>query len=257
MLRRAVPEPPPRLVDEISARFEAARPSSRRGFLRGVGIVAVTLAVVGPLAAVGEIAAASNSAYSVVRAISAVLHLRVHEVGTVSAAQDQYGRVILCHNGKRIKVSVDSAAGYLALGSTFGDCPTYLPTIFGTPGNDEIIVKGPGNHVVVGLAGNDTIQALGNGNDKLNGGLGNDRIYGNGGNDKLIGGPGQDVIHAGTGQTTIFAGPGNDIIYARNGESNFVDCGPGHDTVYADPTDTDIVSANCEVVLRGKFKKTH
>jgi Ca2+-binding RTX toxin-like protein len=86
-------------------------------------------------------------------------------------------------------------------------CGGKVPTMVGTPGNDNL--KGTaGKDVISGGAGNDTISGLGkadtlcgeDGKDKLKGGKGNDRLIGGAGKDKLFGNAGKDKLKGGAGK---------------------------------------------------------
>lgn len=105
-------------------------------------------------------------------------------------------------------------------GPTALSCPNGLvPTITGTPGNDDllgtpgddVIFGGNGNDRIAGLGGNDTICG-GQGEDKLYGGDGNDSLYGDGGNDELAGGNGNDTLVGGSGTDRIAGDAGDDTI---------------------------------------------
>jgi uncharacterized repeat protein (TIGR01451 family) len=83
-------------------------------------------------------------------------------------------------------------------------CFGSVPTIIGTPGNDDILGTS-GDDVIVGLGGNDVIDG-GEGNDKICGGDGDDHLYGGRGNDSLAGGDGSDVVDGGSGTNTLKGG---------------------------------------------------
>lgn len=80
-----------------------------------------------------------------------------------------------------------------------------------------------------------------NGPDKLVGTAQSDTLRGLGGNDVLIGKGDRD---------RLFGGPGSDFINARDGERDRVNCGSGRDVVRADPGNEDIISPNCESVMK-------
>jgi Ca2+-binding RTX toxin-like protein len=145
--------------------------------------------------------------------------------------------------------------------------------IAGRAGNDtlngfargDVIFGGYGNDTVNAGDGNDLVFG-GPGDDTLNGELGNDRIFAQRGVDVVNGGPGNDDLWAlarrdVTGDPnepadTLSGGLGNDVFHVRDGEADHVDCGPGYDVVRADYRD--VVSNNCEVVKRSRFRgKSH
>jgi RTX calcium-binding nonapeptide repeat (4 copies) len=76
---------------------------------------------------------------------------------------------------------------------------------------DDTINSGPGNDTVLAGDGNDVISSL-DGNDSVNGGSGNDTISSGSGNDTLTGGAGKDTMSSGSGNDTISGGAGNDTI---------------------------------------------
>jgi hypothetical protein len=139
--------------------------------------------------------------------------------------------------------------------------------IAGRAGNDtlngfarrDVILAGTGNDIVSAGDGNDLVFG-GQDNDTLNGDLGNDRIFAQRGTDTVNGGPGNDGLWAlaradVTNQPdepadTLTGGPGNDRFHVRDGEPDHVDCGPDYDIVRADYKD--VVSNDCEVVMRGR-----
>jgi Ca2+-binding RTX toxin-like protein len=101
-------------------------------------------------------------------------------------------------------VSYGAVHVFVATTETCGGLP---PTRIGTPGDDVIGARAPGD-VILGLGGNDTILGLdgdemlcgGPGNDTLYGGTGDDTLYGELGRDTLIGGPGDDTLDGGGGR---------------------------------------------------------
>lgn len=88
----------------------------------------------------------------------------------------------------------------------------YAP-IYGTDGDDWLVIQNGDNGIIHGGAGNDGLSG-GSGNDELYGEDGDDTLYGNDGNDILDGGVGNDTLCGGNGTDTyIFAkGYGNDTI---------------------------------------------
>jgi hypothetical protein len=87
-------------------------------------------------------------------------------------------------------------------------CAGRTPTVFGTPGDDEISGTA-GDDVIAGLSGDDEISGLG-GNDIVCGGSGSDVLKGRSGNDKLKGQSGSDVLKGGTGVDVCRGGSGID-----------------------------------------------
>jgi titin len=145
-------------------------------------------------------------------------------------------------------------------------------TVYGTAGNDNIVVNSSGGTVtasvngamfsfpagsvnsvsVLGGDGADVIRVLGNINSTLSGGPGNDTLFGGSGNDLLVGGAGNDLLQAGSGNDTLWGGfgddtlvggaapsqffgnAGNDLFFAHNGVADTIYGGAGHDTAHID-----------------------
>lgn len=101
------------------------------------------------------------------------------------------------------------------IGGTMLRCFGWIPTIFGTDGDDEIDGT-PGDDVIVGLGGNDEIDG-GGGNDKICGGDGNDTLDGGSGDDDLSGGPGDDVLIGGGGKNVLDGDAGRDVLICHTG----------------------------------------
>ncbi|MBS1168239.1 MAG: rhizobiocin, partial [Proteobacteria bacterium] len=100
----------------------------------------------------------------------------------------------------------------------------------GSMQNDNL-VAGSGDSVVVGYAGDDILNG-GAGNDILLGGEGRDQIYGAAGNDHLDGGNGDDRLNGGAGADSLTGGSGSDVFH--------FDLSFGHDTV-ADFSNGDVI----------------
>lgn len=254
-LRRNRPEPREEFVRGLEARISADRP--RRQSSRGrYGIAAaLTAALVVALGAFGGISYAASSVSHAAHAVAVVFKFTPHNVGSVSAAADQYSKVTLCHRGHEITVSQNAVPAHLAQGDTFGKCPVYAPPTRGSAADDTLdLSRSKANSVIVDLKGDNTVRTN-NRDNKVTTGSGNDIVTTGKGSNKVSTGAGNDTIKS-KGKDTIFAGSGNDTIFARNGKANFINCGAGdHDVVYADGTSLDYVSDNCEVVHRAKFKK--
>jgi RTX calcium-binding nonapeptide repeat (4 copies) len=252
-LRRYRPEPREELVRSLEARISAERPA-RRGFGARLGLVgALTAALLAVLGALGGIGYAASSVSHAAHAVADVFTFAPHNVGSISAAADQYGKVTLCHNGHEITVSQDAVAAHLAQGDTQGPCPVFAPPIRGTAADDVLdLSKSRVNSQIVDTQGNNTIKTN-NRDNKVTTGAGNDVIDTGTGVNLVKAGAGNDTINS-KGRDTIFAGPGNDTINIRNGKPNFVDCGSGRDIVIADPANIDFVSNSCEIVRRAKFQ---
>lgn len=98
-------------------------------------------------------------------------------------------------------------------------CMEQVPTITGTPGDDELEGT-PEADVIAGLTGNDTIVGLG-------------------GNDFLCGDAGEDVIRAGGGIDLVDTGIGADRAYAGGGPINLlIDAWPVGGIITPLPLDT-------------------
>jgi uncharacterized repeat protein (TIGR01451 family) len=111
-------------------------------------------------------------------------------------------------------------------------CFGWIPTIFGTDGNDEIDGT-PGDDVIVGLGGDDTIDG-GGGNDKICGGDGNDYLDGGSGDDDISGGPGDDVVIGGAGKNIVDGDAGKDVLVCKTGKDE-CNGGAGLDTFVSVP----------------------
>lgn len=252
-LRRHRPEPREDFVRELSARVAAERPA-RSGARARLGLAGVLTAGLLVAASVfGGISYAASSVSHAAHAVAVVFTFSPHNVGSVSAAADQYGNVTLCHNGHEIEVSKNAVPAHLAQGDTPGKCPVFAPPVHGTAADDRLdLSRSRANSVIVDTQGNNTIKT-GNGTNHVTTGKGNDVIETGKGVNLVKTGAGNDTINS-HGKDSIFAGAGDDTINVRNGKSNFVNCGSGRDIVIADPANLDFVSNSCEVVRRAKFK---
>lgn len=110
--------------------------------------------------------------------------------------------------------------------------------IFGTSGDDVIVVQGGGFHsvyagsgddIICGSSGNDTINSS-VGDDTINAGAGNDTINSGTGNDSVAGGSGNDVIFTGSGNDDVAGGSGNDTLKGYLGSDTLAG-GTGNDTI--------------------------
>jgi uncharacterized delta-60 repeat protein len=143
-------------------------------------------------------------------------------------------------------------------------------TVFGTPGNDSIIInaggQGPGvtvkvngtslgtfkptgRIIVYGGAGDDDIQVAGSvgipvwlygddGNDRLNGGNGGCVLEGGAGDDLLVGGNGRDLLIGDGGADRMIGNGGDDILIG--GTTAFDDVDAGLVAIMAEWNRTDI-----------------
>lgn len=257
-LRRSRPEPRAAFLLELEERLAPRRRGASRRARLGLAAV-VTAGLAGALAAFGGIGYAASGAEHAAQAIANAVQFDFspHTVGAVSAASDQYGRVLLCHNGTEIEVAPQAVPAHLAQGDTFGKCPVYAPPIVPSAHSGGVVnlARSRENIVVVATKGGDHQITTGRGDDKVTTGSGNDVINAGKGNNVIKSGAGNDTIKSTGGHDTIFSGTGNDTIFVRDGSSDFVNCGPGIDIVYADPAKIDYVAANCEIVRRANFKK--
>lgn len=251
-LRRNRPEPREAFVQQLEARISADAPARRAGRARfglaGV-LTAALLVVVGVFGGIGY---AASSVSHAAHAVAVVFKFSPHNVGTVSAAADQYGKVTLCHNGHEITVAKEAVPAHLAQGDTVGPCPVFAPPTIAAAGSTLDLSKSRANNVILANKGDNTIRTN-NKDNRVTTGAGNDVINTGKGTNLVRSGAGNDTIES-HGKDTIFAGAGNDTIDVRNGKTNFVNCGSGRDVVIADPANLDFVANNCEVVRRGKFK---
>ncbi|MHB8642711.1 MAG: calcium-binding protein [Gaiellaceae bacterium] len=238
---------------EVRTSREARSPQAR---LRTAAAIALTAAMVGALAAFGGIGYAASSASNAVKVVVHLVQLeRPHKIGSVSAAADQYGKVVLCHRGHEIKVAEQAVPAHLAQGDTFGACPTYAGHIKVPAGRKTIdLSKNRKSVIVYAPLGNHTIRTSSS-HDIVRTGVGDNKIF-SGGNDKIYTGHGNNTIVDRGGHDVIFAGPGRNVIHIRNGRPDFLSCTKGgHDVVYADPANVDYVSAGCTIVYRAPFRR--
>jgi hypothetical protein len=115
--------------------------------------------------------------------------------------------------------------------------------IYGTSGNDVIVVEGEGRHKVLAGKGADVICGS-DSKDRINGGAGADTIYGEGANDFLIGGTGRDMIMAGPGDDQVNGGPARDAINGEGG-ADTIDSGIGINFCAGDLSDT--LTGDCTI----------
>jgi hypothetical protein len=134
-------------------------------------------------------------------------------------------------------------------------------------GINECIIGTDKKDVIIAGDGDDFIRGKGAA-DNLQGRFGNDQIRGNNGDDNIQGGPGGDYLYGNDDEDVIFAGFeddflsggdgndeligdfGNDILEGGRG-ADYFDCGENYDIVLDyDPGDGDILSTNCEEVIR-------
>ena len=124
---------------------------------------------------------------------------------------------------------------------------SYVATITGTNGSDDIIVSGNGNTSISGGDGHDWIEG-GGGDDSISGGRGNDALGGNAGNDNIRGDDGDDDLWGDFGNDTLSGGLGNDSVHGGEGDDHIsggdgddtLDGGAGHDTISAGQGNDDI-----------------
>jgi Ca2+-binding RTX toxin-like protein len=117
-------------------------------------------------------------------------------------------------------------------GTSYGPfTPTGKVKVFAGDGNDSVTV-----HSSVALpaeihgdGGNDTLQS-GSGGDLLDGGAGNDSLVAGSGADTLLGGDGNDTLQAGAGTDRLDGGDGNDLLTGGSGNDTFLG-GAGDDTI--------------------------
>ncbi len=122
--------------------------------------------------------------------------------------------------------------------------------IKGTSGNDVILVRGSGNHIVNAGAGDDLICSGGS-SDVINGGAGNDVITSGAGNDIVDAGAGNDVINAGNGNDVVKAGTGNDTVDAGTGNDS-VKGASGDDSINGGTGNDQLSGENGADVIWGK-----
>jgi hypothetical protein len=115
--------------------------------------------------------------------------------------------------------------------------------IYGTSGNDVIVVEGEGRHKVLAGKGADVICGT-DSKDRINGGAGPDTIFGEGANDFLIGGTGRDMIMAGPGDDQVNGGPARDAINGEDG-ADTIDSGIGINYCAGDLLD--VVTGECVI----------
>jgi hypothetical protein len=134
-------------------------------------------------------------------------------------------------------------------------------------GINECIIGTDKKDVIIAGDGDDFVRGKGAA-DNLQGRFGNDQIRGNDGDDNIQGGPGGDYLYGNDDEDVIFAGFeddflsggdgndeligdfGNDILEGGRG-ADYFDCGENYDIVLDyDPGDGDILSTNCEEVIR-------
>src|SRR4051794_9529084 len=140
-LRRNRPEPREDFVRQLEARIAADRTPapSRRGATRRLGLaVALTAAMLVVAAVMGGVGYAASSVTHAAHAVAVVFKFTPHNVGSISAAEAQYGKVTLCHNGHEITVSQNAVPAHLAQGDTIGKCPVFAPPILGTAADDTL-----------------------------------------------------------------------------------------------------------------------
>jgi RTX calcium-binding nonapeptide repeat (4 copies) len=251
-LRRNRPEPREDFVRALEARISADAPARRRGARARFGLAgAMTAAMLVVVGAFGGISYAAGSVTHAAHQLAAVLTFAPHNVGSVSAAADQYNKVTLCHNGHEITVAQSAVAAHLAQGDTLGKCKAFAPPVSLTPSGTLDLSRSLKNSIILALKGDNTIKTN-NRDNKITTGTGNDIITTGTGTNLVKTGTGNDTIKS-KGKDTIFAGKGDDTINVRNGKPNFVNCGSGKDIVIADPANVDFIAKNCEIVRRGKF----
>ncbi|MDB5524856.1 MAG: hypothetical protein JWM58_2619 [Rhizobium sp.] len=103
-------------------------------------------------------------------------------------------------------------------------------TGFDSKKNDDDLLIGDGeDNTIVGGQGNDVILGLG-GDDNLTGGLDNDRVFGYSGRDILNGALGNDMLDGGADNDRLLGGDGNDRLFGSSG-SDRLDGGIGNDTL--------------------------
>src|SRR4051794_32008795 len=135
-LRRNRPEPREDFVRALEARISADAPARRRRGARArFGLAgAMTAAMLVVVGAFGGISYAAGGVTHAAHQLAAVITFAPHNVGSVSAAADQYNKVTLCHHGHEISVAESAVAAHLAQGDTLGKCPAFAPPIFLTRG---------------------------------------------------------------------------------------------------------------------------
>jgi hypothetical protein len=110
--------------------------------------------------------------------------------------------------------------------------------IYGTTGDDVIVVQGGGVHtvysgagddVICGSSGKDTINGS-EGDDTINAGAGNDIVNSGTGEDNVAGNSGNDVISAGPGDDKVAGGVGDDTLKGFAGSDSLAG-GTGNDTI--------------------------
>ncbi len=107
--------------------------------------------------------------------------------------------------------------------------PNYVPA---EEGDDDIIIGGHGDDVLLGNGGNDTLYG-GAGEDRFNGGTGDDKAFGGADDDIINLQKGDDYAEGGSGADIINAGKGDDVIYGDYTADNLLRTG-GTESSFAD-----------------------
>jgi Ca2+-binding RTX toxin-like protein len=107
----------------------------------------------------------------------------------------------------------DSTAYIASLGATAPTQPPLPPPppVPSTIGQNDTILGGTGNDILIGSHGDDQIDGQA-GNDTLVGGGGQDTLQGGEGNDTITGGSGDDEVDGGQGNNTLGGGTGSDVL---------------------------------------------
>ena len=127
-LRRGRPEPREDFVHSLAERVRSDRQRSRRRAFRIAFVGALTVAMLAALASVGGLGYAAGSAKS---AWHVVTHKATHKATkrdqsprTRTPAAFEYGRkMLVCHKGHTISISVNAVPAHLRHGDTLGPCP--------------------------------------------------------------------------------------------------------------------------------------
>jgi hypothetical protein len=122
-----------------------------------------------------------------------------------------------------------------------GPVSSFIETVSGGPGNDEIFAGGIGNHVHAGW-GDDIAIISNDGRGDVSGGFGNDRLESFGdGLSTVSGGPGSDIVVGnGADNDDLSGGWGDDVLISTRSSSRFfhgdADGGFGNDVIAAPAT---------------------
>jgi Ca2+-binding RTX toxin-like protein len=142
-------------------------------------------------------------------------------------------------------VRLDGGAGNDSYVFNRGWLPTDITRLVAGTGTDTVDFSALGRDASVDLSAcpGCVERVIGSAfDDQITGGSVREEIQGGAGNDTLDGGGGRDVL---------FGQEGDDTISARDRVADAISCEDGFDSVFADRIGIDVVSADCESVIRG------